>query len=132
MAHWEGVDDSLDALDDLADGASNALAARLRAEGELIMTDVKASRPGKGVPRDIGTLASTGTVSQPKPHRVELTFGGPAAPYAVVQHERVDYQHDLGEAKYLERGLQRRQQGQDIAKAMKEHLDAVQQVVKTT
>jgi hypothetical protein len=37
--------------------------------------------------------------------RVTLGFGGPAGAYAVPQHERLDYRHTVGEAKYLEKPL---------------------------
>ena len=33
-------------------------------------------------------------------------FGGPATRYALVQHERTDYKHTVGEAKYLEKAVQ--------------------------
>lgn len=32
-------------------------------------------------------------------------FGGPSAPYALVQHERTDFHHTVGEAKYLENAV---------------------------
>lgn len=35
-------------------------------------------------------------------------FGGPSAPYAAVQHERTDYHHTVGQAKYLETPLKAR------------------------
>lgn len=85
----------------------------LRLIGEEIMTDVKASRPGAGVPRDTGALASTGEVTQPMPDVVELSFGGVAAAggkdvgYALIQHENLEFHHKLGEARYLVRGLER-------------------------
>lgn len=83
----------------------------LRMIGEEIMTDVKASAPGHGVPVDEGTLRSTGLVEGPvalgSGTRVTLSFGGPAAPYALAQHERLDYNHTVGEARYLVRGLER-------------------------
>lgn len=31
--------------------------------------------------------------------------GGPAIPYALVQHERTDFHHEVGQAKYLETAL---------------------------
>jgi hypothetical protein len=31
-----------------------------------------------------------------------FSFGGPAIDYAVVQHERLDYLHTTGQAKYVE------------------------------
>jgi len=79
----------------------------LRLIGEEIMTDVKASSPGHGVPVETGALRASGAVEQPQPLAVELSFGGAAVPYALVQHERLDYHHKVGEARYLVRGLER-------------------------
>lgn len=79
-----------------------------RVGGEMIMTDVKASRPGQGVPRDKGTLGNSGRVSGPdNKGRVALTFGGASAPYALFQHEVTKLLHKLGEARYLIRGVER-------------------------
>jgi hypothetical protein len=33
---------------------------------------------------------------------VEMGYGGPATPYALRQHEELDYYHTVGKAKYLE------------------------------
>lgn len=91
-----------------ADDMEGETGNTVRQIGEEIMTDVKASRKGKGVPRDLGTLASTGQVTGPQQGgEVILSFGGPAAPYALIQHERMDYSHDVGEARYLVRGVER-------------------------
>jgi len=58
------------------------------------------------VPVDTGVLRNTGLVEPPEPTldgvSVTLGFGGPAAIYAAVQHERLDYHHPVGQAKYLE------------------------------
>lgn len=82
--------------------------AGLRVIGEEIMTDVKASRPGHGVPVDTGALRASGRAVGPRPDdSVLLGFGGTAVPYALVQHERLDYHHDVGEARYLVRGVDR-------------------------
>lgn len=35
-------------------------------------------------------------------------FGGPSAEYALVQHERTDYHHRIGQAKYLETAVNAR------------------------
>ena len=35
-------------------------------------------------------------------------FGGPSAEYALVQHERTDYHHRVGQAKYLETAVNQR------------------------
>ena len=79
--------------------------------GEEIITDVKDSKPGKGVPKDTGTLADTGrAVLLPGAGihaEVELSFGGAGAEYALIQHENLSYNHTLGEARYLVRGIER-------------------------
>lgn len=61
------------------------------------------------VPIEEGTLQNSGTVAQAADGKtVGIGFGsGAAAPYAVPQHERLDYHHDAGrQAKYLERPFQ--------------------------
>ncbi len=87
----------------------------LRLIGEEIMTDVKASAPGHGVPVDTGTLRASGMVEQPEPLVVELSFGSAAAPYALAQHEHLAYHHTVGEARYLVRGLERWRPGGSAA-----------------
>lgn len=92
--------------------------------GHEIMTDIKASRPGAGVPRKTGVLAGTGEVTKVD-FGVELSFGGAAAPYALLQHEITTYRHKLGESRYLVRGIERWRPGGSAAMdAMKEQADA--------
>lgn len=81
----------------------------IRMFAEEILTDVKDSRPGHGVPVDTGALRGTGQVkSEGKKHpKVSIAFGGPAAPYALVQHEVLKFHHTVGESRYLVRGLER-------------------------
>lgn len=108
----------------------------LRLIGEEVMTDVKASAPGHGVPVDEGILRSTGRVSRlnlatksglPE---VELSFGGASAPYALAQHERTDYRHDVGEARYLVRGLERwKSSGSQAWQSIKRNAKAATQAV---
>jgi hypothetical protein len=71
----------------------------LREKGESIMTEAK-----EEVPVDLGTLRASGSVlSEAGGDQIILFFGGPSAPYALVQHERLDYQHREGtKAKFLE------------------------------
>lgn len=82
---------------------SGALAAAgLWQEGLVIMN---ASQ--RQVPVRWGILRSTGTVHAPVKRgsgvEVLLTYGGPAAPYAWVQHEKLNLRHDAPtKAKYLE------------------------------
>jgi len=88
----------------------------LREIGEEMMTDIKASRPGRGVPVDFGALRDSGRAIGPRSDAtVLLTFGGPSAPYALVQHERLDFAHDVGEARYLVRGVERWRPGGSAA-----------------
>jgi hypothetical protein len=87
----------------------------LRLIGEEIMTDIKASSPGHGVPVDTGTLRSTGQVTQVSPLTILLSFGGPAAPYALIQHEETTFEHKVGEARYLVRGVERWRPGGSAA-----------------
>lgn len=80
--------------------------------GEEIITDVKDAKPGKGVPVRHGTLRGTGrAVLLPGGAgvhaQVELSFGGAGAEYALIQHETLSYNHRIGEARYLVRGIER-------------------------
>lgn len=87
----------------------------VREIAEENMTEIKAaSKRGekRGVPRNLGTLANTGYVNGPDARNlVVIGFGGAAAPYALVQHERTDYHHEVGEARYLVRQLERWEPG---------------------
>lgn len=82
--------------------------AALRAIGEEIMTDAKASSPGRGVPVDLGALRASGQVDGPRSDgTVLLSFGDSSTDYALVQHENLDYHHEIGEARYLVRPVDR-------------------------
>lgn len=71
--------------------------------GENIMGESKLE-----VPVDEGILRGTGHVDPARVVNsflvlVEMGYGGPSAPYALIQHENLDFQHKPGEkAKYLE------------------------------
>ena len=69
------------------DRALQAMAAALKKEAELIMTDSKSNY----VPVDTGNLRDSGYVAEPKiggTHAtVELGYGGAAAGYALFVHE---------------------------------------------
>ncbi len=71
-------------------------------EMEIVMAEAKAMTPV-----DLGILRDSGHVLPPKvsPTSVEITagFGGAASDYAIVQHERLDYNHPSGGPKFLER-----------------------------
>lgn len=78
------------------------VAAALFAAGEEIMADSKE----RYVPVDQGVLKGSGFVDPPQKrggrYTVALGYGGPAAAYAIVQHERLDYRHTVGGPKFLE------------------------------
>lgn len=61
------------------------------------------------VPVDLGPLRASGQTAGPEHTRkliiVVIAFGSPTVDYAVVQHEEPDFQHTVGEYKYLETPL---------------------------
>lgn len=85
-----------------SDRVAKRLAKTLYQEATKVMGESKRDE----VPVDTGVLRSTGHVQPPRVLKakvdVTLGYGGPAAPYALEQHERTDFHHDHGKAKYLE------------------------------
>jgi hypothetical protein len=55
-------------------------------------------------PVDIGTLRDSAYVSELE-DGYEIGFGGAAESYALEQHENLQYHHDVGEAKFLEKAF---------------------------
>jgi hypothetical protein len=98
-----GVPFLRDILRKAAANSGALLAAALYQEGLKMMNDSQ-----REVPVRLGVLRSTGTVHAPVRRgsssvEVLLTYGGPSAPYAWIQHERLHLRHDRGQkAKYLE------------------------------
>jgi len=69
-------------------------------------------------PVDTGTLVNTGSVMLPKvvgsAAEVELGFGGPSAPYAIVVHEDLEAAHAEGkQAKFLEQPMDEAAEGME-------------------
>ena len=85
--------------------AAPALGMALFAEANLVMKTAKMLAP-----LDTGVLMASGFVRRPtftmSGAEVQLGFGGAASAYALVQHEREDYQHNRGQAHYLSEPLQ--------------------------
>lgn len=98
-----GFEELLQKLRQLGDRAPALVGAALYREAEAVMTESK-----KKCPVDTGNLRDTGHVSEPENRGghvvVTLGYGGPAAPYAIVQHEG-DFQHTTGEKKFLESAM---------------------------
>lgn len=103
-----------------------AVAAALFQEAEVIMAASKQDY----VPVDTGALRASGHVQSPRTvgtqTLVELGFGGPAAPYAVIVHEDLTKRHKVGQAKYLEIPLRARLAGMPAILAMRTR-NAIQQ-----
>ena len=93
-----GVMDLKKNLRRLGLSASHELGKALYIEGEGIMGQSKSMF----VPVDTGLLRSTGHVEIPRPGPIVfLGYGGPAAKYALAQHENRG-RHKVGQRKYLE------------------------------
>src|SRR5512143_3642237 len=109
-----------------AEAGPQAVAAALFVEAEAIMTVSKEQY----VPVDTGALRASGHVVPPKISgtnvMVELGYGGPSAPYAVIVHEDLTKRHKVGQAKYLEIPLRARLAGMPAVLAMRTR-NAIQQ-----
>jgi len=74
----------------------------LYAEAQLVLAESK-----RQVPYRFGALSGSGMVHQPysvgSKTAVEISYGGAAVDYALIQHENIDFKHAEGrKAKYLE------------------------------
>lgn len=75
----------------------------------VAVNDIALEVAGKAdelVPFDTGALSGSQRIEHATSRTLTATvsYGGPAAPYALVQHEDMDYRHAPGRtAKYLER-----------------------------
>lgn len=89
-------------LSAVKEAAPKIVAKALFAEASIVLGESQTEY----VPVDTGVLKNSGFVAEPKITssgvEVELGYGGAAAAYAVVQHERLDYRHTVGQAKFLE------------------------------
>ena len=99
----------------IARGDATVIAATMTAINDVAL-DI-AARADDLVPFDTGVLSGSQKIENATFSNLTATigYGGPAAPYALVQHENPDYQHSAGRVyKYLEAPA--RQVGQDIDK----------------
>lgn len=97
----DGLDNVLAKIQDLLTAVPQAGQDALRAEAEIEMTEAK-----RRTPVLTGALRASGVV-QPVEGQlaVTLTFGGPAAAYAIWVHENMEAFHRTGQAKFLESTL---------------------------
>ena len=100
----EGSVKLTDVLRGAGSRATRALAAGLVNVAEDIIRDAEPM-----VPFDTGRLRGSAGVLPPEvtPMGVAVTFGygGDASDYAIVQHERTDFHHTVGQAKFLEQAV---------------------------
>lgn len=97
-----GASDVANNLLKLASIAGEAVAQSLNEVAEVTLTDAK-----ERTPVDTGTLKSSGKVSEHatlRKHQAKLTYG---TEYAVWVHEQTNLKHRVGEAKFLEKALQK-------------------------
>ncbi len=83
-------------------GGRQALSQAVFMEAQSVLNESK-----KIVPVDTGVLKNSGKVEKPTIREagvsVEVTYGGAAAPYALIVHEDLNARHAPGKsAKYLE------------------------------
>lgn len=101
---WKGIDDMLKKVEALGPAGVRALQLALKHEAEMVK---RASL--KIVPTDQGELRNSchvdkqATVTPGGAVSITISYGNTAAPYALIQHEALDFKHDKPEtAKYLE------------------------------
>lgn len=118
-AVMRGTDEMVAKLKRLAASIPDRIGAALYQEGQIEMTESKRRCPvsptaaqfkamGRTMPKGLvpGTLRASGAVGLPERIgrliRIVLSYGGAAINYAIVQHERLDFFHTTGQAKFLE------------------------------
>lgn len=131
-ATLRGVPEMVNKLKAIAKNYPDQVGGAIYAEAQIEMTESKRRCPVSPVPAPKGvvpgTLRASGRVSLPERNgrdiSVVLSYGG-AADYAVVQHERLDFFHTTGQAKYLESVLNESRPFMASRIAKRVHLDKV-------
>ena len=97
----KGLNEMLSTLRKIAEKFPDKVAEAIYQEAQIEMTESK-----RRVPVDTGVLRASGRVAELERKgrhiSVTLSYGGAAEAYAIVQHERLDYFHKHGQAKFLE------------------------------
>lgn len=97
-----GAKKMMSTLKRISEKYPDVVAAAMYQEAQIEMTESKRRCPVG----DTGNLRASGTVHKPtrsgRVISVTMSYGGLAEDYAIVQHERLDYFHRVGEAKFLE------------------------------
>lgn len=107
----KGLQETLQNLAELPQDILRGATRGLNQWSEETMTEAKERTPVD--PVDGGTLRASGYVTPPEVSGDSITqdlgFGGAAADYALVQHERLDFHHTTGQAKFLESAVNDRE-----------------------
>jgi hypothetical protein len=117
----EGVELMFERIRQEREAFLHKLRGALFAEGQDVQTDSMENTPV----RDGFLRGSHVTTVAPfegiEDAAVEITVGGPAAPYAVYVHEDLEAHHTVGEAKFLENAINRARSGfaKRVAERMK-------------
>ena len=115
----EGVDETIRALDRWGDRIDAAARAAAEEAMEVLLTEMK-----NRTPVDEGTLRGTLHVVPPvwRGQRLEGAWvaGGPAADYAVIQHENEGLRHTVGQAKFMSSVTDER--GGEVSEAIEDTL----------
>jgi hypothetical protein len=84
----------------IASEAPQEVARALYAEAQI-----EANESKRRTPVDTGSLRASHEVQRPQVNgrdiSVDITVGGPAAPYAIVVHEDLEADHPVGRARFL-------------------------------
>jgi hypothetical protein len=136
-----GGKEFVDNIKNVATKFPDRVASGIYKEAQIEMTESKRRCPvmptaaqlrmmGRSMPKNAvpGLLRSTGTVHDPvrrgRSISVTMSYGaGGAESYAVVQHERLDFFHVNGQAKYLESVLKESQPYMGARIAARVHFD---------
>lgn len=143
MAKLSGVSEMVAKLKQISAQFPGRVASALYMEGQIEMTESKRRCPvsptaaqfkamGRTMPKGLvpGTLRASGTVHDPvqegRSISVTLSYGGAANDYAIPQHERLDFFHTNGQAKYLESVLDESRSSMASRIAARIHLDKME------
>jgi hypothetical protein len=135
-----GAKEMVAKLKEIAAKFPDRVAAAIYLEAQIEMTEAKRRTPvsptaaefkamGRSMPKGLvpGTLRASGSVAEPvrsgRNISVTLSFGGAAIDYAIVQHERLDFHHTTGQAKFLESVLNESRPHMNARIAARIHLD---------
>lgn len=120
-----GVEKAIANIDRFKRAVPQAVWSAYIVEAEELLTESK-----RECPVDTGNLRASGHAdyglapSSVSDINIKVGYGGPAAAYALIQHENLEFNHTVGKAKYLEDPFNRRKKGmfERVAKRVREYM----------